>query len=198
MDELLAVDVTTEVALSFLDVLKVAIDVLTSLRLGTLSITTKKHVNTIGDHKRLEYFPHEVKTREKLLRSLPAEMTYYVEQGFKMAAFLADEKVLPETHRLWLTGDGRPMSKGWMSQRMRETSRELVGVPLNPQRIRRLGATSVFQFRPRKIEVISKSMHAGPRETFDHYVKTGGGGAALEFFRLTQKKFHQGPGIDEE
>ena len=177
-------------ALAYCDALKIAIDVLTLLRLRTLSVTTKEHARLRDGFYQLSYTAAEVKTQELLIRSLHPELTPYVEHGFEVASWLAKRGADPTLSNLWVTRDGRPMSSGWISKRIRRASLELVGVPLNPQRIRRLGATSIHRFVPRESMVATSALqHHGPQETKDHYVKTGSGGSAAEFRRFMQSKF---------
>lgn len=185
-------------ALAYCDALMIVIVGLTLMRRRTVWLTSRDHLRFIDDFVRLSYAPAEVKTRKRLLRSLPPELTRYVEHGLEVAETLARRRSLQELPNLWRTRAGTPMSRGWLGKRLRAACQDLVGVPLGPQRMRRLGATSIHRFLPRhSMTATSVLQHESPQESFDHYVKTGGGGAAIELYRLTQAKYGQNSDCSE-
>lgn len=179
-------------ALSYLDALSIAIGMFTSARTRTLGLTTKAHAKLVEDAEkfyRLSYAPHEVKTGKELVRSMPPELTKYIEQGQEVAASLYERRGAPSNDNFWMSRKGTPMRASWLVKRMARASEELVGERLTPQRFRRLAATSINRHAPREMPTAREALqHHRLTETYDHYVAKGSGGADEEHFRLMEQK----------
>ncbi len=175
----------------------VAMEVLTGLRLRTLSLATQSDINFDGETTWLFFPKHKVKTRKDLIRSVHEHLTPYIKHGVRVAHSLAGDQ--PFKGEMWLTRSGKPISRGWLAKRIKATTRELVGVPLGPQRIRRLGPTNTHQFAPWNMSGATAMMqHHSPAQTFDSYVKAGGIGTAHAFYHLRARKFEAHPEKPEQ
>lgn len=179
-------------ALDYLDALMILIDLVSAARLRTLNDTKMVNFKRRGSFYRLTYLPHQLKSKKKLISSMPPDLTADIETGFKAAKWLAEERGIEQLSHVFVSRWGTRMKSGWMSKRIRRATANLVEVPLSPQRLRRLRATSIHSFAPHKLVWVSKALqHHAVTFTRKYYVN-GTGGVAKSYYLLRQEKLVTG------
>jgi hypothetical protein len=170
------------------------------LYISTKGVKTRKKLHRTLRRELTPYVEHSIAIAERLAEkydnsahSRPTEPSEQLEQ-LKLTkptehppdeASLADTPGMP----LWVTRTGKPMSKKWIGTRISKRTKQLTGVRLPSQKIRRMSATSLHRYRPRDTSKATQMyQHHSARQTFEAYVKTDGRGAAREFHELLKRK----------
>jgi len=114
------------------------------------------------------YFPaEEVKNRRALEFPLPGELAPYLER------YLSHHRPLllqgNESNAMWISNLGRPMPVGSIADRLRETTRRYVGVPLSPHKFRHCAATSIAVLDPEHALIIREILGHATIDTANRY-----------------------------
>lgn len=180
-------------ALAYLDGLKLAIFVLTSIRLRTMALTQKRHFKLRGAQYVLVYRASETKTKEPFTADLPAELTARIEQAFEIAEWLARKAGKAEPDGIWVTRSGVRMSHRQTHSRCVASTEQEVGIPLGPQRLRRQGPTSLKQFAPFRASIATSTHQHHARKVTEGYAKATGTAGAIELHNLLATRYSLKP-----
>lgn len=185
-------------AIDYRDALMVAIIVTIGVRRGTLRETAENGSEVFGNFLRLNYARASVKTKKKLIRTLPSEITRYVEHGFELARLLAARKGKADTGFLLVTRLGKQISRDWITKRVSGCTKRLVDVALSPQKLRRQCATSISANRPEKSYLATESLQHYDRQETEGYNKSSGLPEALAYDDIMENMYGDDVALDSE
>ena len=185
-------------SIDFRDALMVAIIVTIGVRRATLRETMEDGIEQFDSFLRINYPKSVVKTKKKLIRSLPPELSEYAERGFEVAASLAKRRGEEDKGFLLVTRLGKQISRGWITKRVSACTKTLVNVALSPQKLRRgTATTSISASMPDKAYLATVSLQHYDRRETDGYDKSNGLPAAVAFDDFMEDKYSDDVGLDD-
>lgn len=172
--------------LAYGDGLMMAVWISKPVRLETFASTTTSNLVERSSGIDLCYPASASKTRVRVEAALPEALTHCIRYWRQLVATVLTGS---HTSALWVTRHGRPISTGWLAARFCRATEEELDVRINPQRVRRIAATSVMLDAPDVARVIQTELdHADPQMARRHYVRTGNLSATLSYRRLLDQR----------
>jgi integrase/recombinase XerD len=165
--------VTRRTAERFRDALIVAFFATRPIRLANMAaIELGRHLTKNGDRYWCRFAAHETKEHRPLAFPLPEALTVWVDHYLALHRRLLLRGI--ETPRLWITIRATAMEENTIYYRVRHTTKQLVGKPVNPHLFRDCVATFIAEQAPGEVKIIARILgHATLATAEEHYNHAG-------------------------
>ncbi len=142
-----------------------------TMRLANLTgIEIDRHLQRMAQAYQLVFEPHETKTRIPLVIPVAESLTPYIDHYLDhVRPRLLGNK---ESRRLWITINGDAMARNTVYGAIVKTTKQLLGVAINPHLFRDCAATTIAIQDPEHIGIASQILgHVDPATTDRHYIQ---------------------------